>query len=96
MSRNHNSLNKRRWEATRRAVFLRDNYTCTMCHKRGRLEAHHLISMNDNPDQDPYDPAGATSHCRSCHILEHQKENEVPGQRDWLTFLAELSAKNQA
>ena len=95
MSKHHARLNPRRWEATRQIVFKRDGYRCMKCKKRGRLEAHHVISLDDNPDQDPYDVTNILTYCRSCHIAEHRTDNMTPGRAAWINFLHELTTSNQ-
>ena len=76
MSRNHNSLNKRRWEATRRATFKRDNRFCVKCGNRGILHCHHVVKLEDGGN--PYDINNCETICKFCHTAEHQKEKEVP------------------
>ena len=90
MSRNHNSLNSRRWAATRRAVFKRDGYRCRNCGKAGKLEAHHEPALRKGGD--PYDPAGVLTYCRTCHIERHRPDFMTPGRAEWLALVKELSS----
>lgn len=69
----------------RRKVFLRDNYTCCECHKRGgKLHAHHIESfkaivirkniktINDaRKCADLWDKNNGITLCVSCHELKH-------------------------
>ena len=89
MSRNHNSLNTRRWAATRRAVFKRDGYRCRRCGQAGRLEAHHVKRLEDGGD--PWDLNNILSYCRGCHIDHHKPDNMLPGRRPWRDFVEELT-----
>lgn len=88
MSRNHNSLNKRRWAATRRQVFIRDGYRCGNCGKAGRLEAHHEPPLTAGAD--PYAVSGCTTLCRQCHISEHRTDTMTPGRAEWIEFVQEM------
>ena len=94
MSRNHAPLNARRWTAVRRAVFERDGYRCVMCGRAGRLECDHVMPMQRQPGQDPYDINGLQALCRSCHIEKTARENRrplTPAELAWRELVAELS-----
>ena len=94
MSRNHVSLNARRWAAVRRAVVERDGYRCVMCDKAGRLECDHITPLQREPDQDPYDPNGLQALCRACHIEKTRRENRrplKPAELAWRELVAELA-----
>ena len=93
MSRHHTHLNARRWDAVRRAVFERDGWQCRACGKAGRLEADHIVRLEDDPDQDPYDPNGVQTLCRSCHIAKTARENRrplAPAELRWRVLVTEL------
>ena len=94
MSRHHAALSSRRWEAVRRIVFKRDGYRCVMCGKAGRLECDHINSMQREPGQDPYDPNGCQTLCRTCHLAKTADERRpalTPAQLEWRHLVRELS-----
>ena len=93
MSRNHVGLNARRWARVRRAVFARDGWRCRECGTAGRLECDHVVPLDTEPDQDPYDIDGCQTLCRSCHIAKTAAENRgemMPGRKEWLELVSEL------
>ena len=89
MSRHHTRLNPRRWALTRRQVFMRDGYRCRKCGKRGRLEAHHIVRLEDGGAA--YDPDNCETMCRFCHIEEHRTDTMTPGRSAWRKFVSELT-----
>ena len=94
MSRHHLHLNWRRWSAVRRAVFERDNYRCVDCGRAGKLECDHIVPMQREPGQDPYDMNGLQSLCRSCHLEKTAGENRrelTPDELAWRELVAELA-----
>ncbi|MDE2903346.1 MAG: hypothetical protein OXP73_10005 [Chloroflexota bacterium] len=78
-------MNARRWGRVRRLAFERDGYRCTLCHRPGRLEAHHDPPLRAGVD--PYDVAGVRTLCRACHIDHHQADNVTPAQAEWTKYL---------
>ena len=93
MSKHHASLNWRRWAAARWATFRRDGWRCRQCGKAGRLEADHIVPLDQDPAQDPYDLAGLQTLCRSHHIAKTAAENRgemMPGRKEWQDLVAEL------
>ena len=93
MSRHHTHLNARRWSTIRRAVFDRDGWRCVMCGRAGRLECDHVVPLQWEPDQDPYDPAGLQTLCRSCHIAKTRDENMNPDRLTWNDYINEIMSK---
>ena len=99
MSRHHTHLNRRRWQAVRLAVFERDGWRCVVCGKAGHLEADHVVPLETDPDQDPYDVAGLQTLCRSCH--GRKTVSERPGydpelerhRRAWRALILDLAAE---
>ena len=94
MGRHHVHLNARRWSAVRRAVFERDGWRCVMCGRAGKLEVDHIVPMQREPGQDPYDPNGLQSLCRECHVEKTRRENRrplTPAEAAWRTLVSELS-----
>ena len=89
MSLRHARLNARRWARVRRAVFERDGYRCTACHRPGRLEAHHEPPLRAGGD--PYDVTEIKTLCRSCHVDRHRRDDMAPDRTAWLDYLGEFS-----
>jgi len=56
----------------RTAVYVRDNYVCQICNKKGKLNAHHIESYRDNPSLRTEINNGITM-CEDCHISFHVK-----------------------
>ena len=98
MSRNHVRLNWRRWARTRRAVFERDGWRCVRCGRAGRLECDHVVPLEADPGQDPYDPDGLQTLCGSCHIRKTAAENRrplTPEELAWRGLVSELLTERQ-
>lgn len=67
-----NDKEVREW---REKVFERDDYTCQDCdQKGGELQAHHIKSWSEHPDQRLNLENGLTL-CRECHSKRHEAEN---------------------
>ena len=93
LSRYHSHLYPGRWDAVRRAVFERDNFRCVMCGRAGRLECDHIVPLQCEPGQDPYDMNGLQTACRSCHIAKTARENRrplTPAELAWRELVSEL------
>lgn len=59
----------------RTSVFERDDYTCQNCKQiGGELNAHHILSYKDYPEQRIEINNGVTL-CKSCHKKEHSNED---------------------
>lgn len=55
----------------RRAVLLRDNYTCQKCGSKKRcLHVHHIESFSEHPDL-RLDSSNGITLCFNCHMEEH-------------------------
>jgi 5-methylcytosine-specific restriction endonuclease McrA len=54
-------------------VFVRDEYTCQRCGKKGKIQAHHLLSYKDFPDLRFRVDNGMTL-CKPCHYYFHGKK----------------------
>ena len=87
MSRNHDALDWRRWQKARRETFERDKFRCRSCGRPGRLEAHHLVRIEDGGPK--YCLSNLEARCRSCHISEHRRPL-TPGEQEWAAFVREL------
>ena len=96
MSTLHITLNRRRWSIIRRAVFERDGWRCVSCGRAGRLECDHIVPMQREPGQDPYDMNGLQSLCRACHVEKTRRENRRPpteAETAWRALVAELTVR---
>ena len=99
MSRRHVYLNAHRWDTVRRTVFERDNFRCVMCGRAGRLECDHIVPLQREPGQDPYDMNGLQTLCRSCHIQKTAGENRRPltdAEAAWRGLVTELLTERQS
>jgi 5-methylcytosine-specific restriction endonuclease McrA len=54
----------------RKAVFLRDNYTCTACGEKKQLHAHHIKHWASNEDA-RFDIDNGITLCEVCHGYIH-------------------------
>ena len=102
VSRHHVKLNHRRWSKVRRQVFERDGWRCQgilpngkRCLRAGRLECHHIIPLDQDPSQDPYDLDVLEAICRGCHIELNRAQNrrDDPARDAWRELVRELSGK---
>jgi HNH endonuclease len=61
------------YDEWRRAVFVRDDFTCQRCGTRGvRLHAHHVQAWKDSPDL-RYEVSNGLTLCPPCHRAEHRR-----------------------
>lgn len=73
----------------RESVYERDEYTCQVCGdaRGGNLEAHHLNSYTDYPDE-RYDLANGITLCVTCHHAFHRlytyRHNTREQFEEWL------------
>ena len=88
MSRHHAKLNSRRWAMTRRRVFVRDGFRCVRCGLPGRLECHHVVPLDVDPEKDPYDADGCVTLCKAHHVAEHGRHRSEAEKR-WRALIAE-------
>ena len=57
----------RRWYHVRLAAKRRDDFRCTKCGARGRIEVHHVIPASKAPDL-AFDVSNVTTLCVTCHL----------------------------
>ena len=77
MSKNHRRLPWRKVERWARLVKDRCGWRCQVCGLAGRLEADHIIPLEDGGD--PWDLANGQSLCHTCHSEKTARENGVRG-----------------
>ena len=65
------------WQAVRMAAKRRDDFKCTDCDARGRLEVHHKIPVRQAPELS-FDLGNVECLCPSCH---HRKSMAERGQK---------------
>lgn len=90
MSRRHWRLDARRWAAARRMVFERDGHRCRKCGRAARLECDHIVPLEQDKDQNPYDSDNLQTLCRACHMAKTARENRRPvsaERKAWLDLL---------
>ena len=80
---NRETVENIRW---RNAVYERDDYTCQVCHDKrgGNLEAHHLNSYTDFPEE-RYDLSNGITLCKSCHGRFHHAYTYYHNTREQFT-----------
>lgn len=64
------------WEQVKRAIRMRDGYTCTRCGKEGGYEVHHLTYYKNGVSicgRELEHLECLTLLCRNCHRLVHDK-----------------------
>ena len=87
MSKEHITLDGRRWRAARRLALRRARYRCECCGRAGRLEVHHKVDLQHGGAA--YDLDNLQVLARDCHILLHQRHT-APERAAWRAFVAEL------
>ena len=81
-------LNRKRWQWARLKCFEAAGWRCSRCQRRGRLECHHRVRLEDGGA--PYDLQNLECLCRACHIAEHRHDRSTPGRGEWKTLVDEL------
>lgn len=67
------AMGRQEYKDWRKAVFMRDRYTCQRCQKKGGYcIAHHIKPWAEYPDL-RYDVSNGETLCEQCHDLEHGK-----------------------
>lgn len=79
----------------REQVFERDDFTCQKCGKRGgNLNAHHMLSFQDNPDTRFMIENGITL-CTVCHYTFHNEFGFVRNDSEQLRRFFETETKER-
>ncbi len=63
------------WELVRKAVIIRDNYTCQECGGKELLEVHHKNGTSRN------DPDNLVTLCQKCYNLVHKRVRKMPAPK---------------
>lgn len=69
------SYHKDDWELVKRAILIRDNYTCSKCGGKELLDVHHRDGTSRN------DPDNLTTLCKKCHQEIHKTISELKTQK---------------
>lgn len=76
-SRDNHRRETPEYKAWRRAVYVRDRWTCQMCHrKQKRPVAHHIKTWEDYPAL-RFEVSNGQTLCRSCHKKVHASIGET-------------------
>ena len=91
MSRFHTAryLNRRQWEAARRATLDRSGWRCEDCGRAGRLEVHHVTPISVDFSR-RFDLDNLKVLCKDCHLRAHDKTPEGPQTKAWRVSVDEL------
>ena len=87
-SKHYANLNRRRWGWARLKCFEAAGWKCSRCGRRGRLECHHRVRLENGGAE--YDQANLECLCRSCHVAEHRDDRSTPGRAEWRKYVQEL------
>jgi 5-methylcytosine-specific restriction endonuclease McrA len=80
-----------RWQALRLEAKRRDDFKCTECGSRGRLEVHHKIPVRQAPEL-AYELSNVTCLCTPCHTKATNAERGIapnPAREAWASLLKE-------
>ena len=83
-----------RWPAVRLAAKRRDQFRCTKCGRRGRLEVDHVIPARHEPER-AFDLSAVQTLCRGCHLEKTRQEagrNADPARQAWRALVNEMSS----
>ncbi len=78
-----------RWRAVRMQAVRRDDWKCTQCGSRGKLEVHHSEPVQVAPER-AYDLTNVVTLCRECHLqktLAERGQLPSPERNAWQTLL---------
>jgi 5-methylcytosine-specific restriction endonuclease McrA len=77
------------WQALRLEAKRRDDFKCTECGSRGRLEVHHKIPVRQAPELS-FDLGNVTCLCPTCHTKQTNAERGIspsPEREAWAQLL---------
>lgn len=78
-----------RWRAVRLEAKRRDDFKCTECGARGRLEVHHVIPVRQAPEL-AYSLGNTKTLCTACHLqytLAERGQLPSPARKAWQSLL---------
>jgi len=78
----------------RRLIFKRDNYKCTVCNKKGHLNAHHIENYSSNKEK-RYDMNNGITLCKECHYNFHKTYGYSNNNQKQLNEFSTIHHKNQ-
>jgi 5-methylcytosine-specific restriction endonuclease McrA len=73
---NQRSRTSKDYSSWRLAVFSRDNYKCRVCNSTKDIQAHHINSWSEFPE-DRFVLENGLTLCKECHEFYHKYEKEV-------------------
>ena len=83
-------INRTRWRAIRLKALDRDNWTCVICGRKGRLEVDHVVPLEVDQSK-AYDLSNTQTLCRICHFAKTRSERpaktDTPEQLAWREFM---------
>ena len=79
----------RAYQRMRRRILNERGCRCESCGRAGRLELHHVVSVEDGGDDSP---DNLRALCRPCHFGEH-KRGPGPDRRAWRAEIARRLAE---
>ena len=75
-----------KWWKVRLLALDRDGWKCTACGKSGRMEVHHLVSIDRAPEK-MYELDNLEALCRDHHIKRHGGRVPSPEVLEWQKYL---------
>ena len=70
-------LQSKKWKSKRLKIFKRDDFKCTVCGSKERLNVHHTFYYHKRIKAWLYPDASLITVCEDCHLKYHQSV-EVP------------------
>jgi hypothetical protein len=67
-------------------IYKKESYKCQRCGKRGKLNAHHILSKARVPHL-KYNPNNGICLCEECHIQFHVAHGKITTSQDLFEFM---------
>ena len=94
MSHHHTKLDQRRWAHVRRRALARAGWKSELSGKRGRLEVHHLRSLEEGGDLYTLDNLQVLTRAEHVEVTRQQNRRPLtPEERKWQNLLAAMLAR---
>ena len=74
------------WALARSRALNRDGWRCRQCGRAGRLQVHHLHSLQDGGT---HEIENLRTLCREHHLDAH-RQPQTPEQQEWANLISEL------